>query len=119
MTLGQKQRLFSRLIAELILWAYEEGYQVSLGDAYRDPRVHGEMGEKRGYGHPWSNHKRRLAVDLNLFDDIDGDGDEDFLQDTESHRALGLKWESMHPLCRWGGRFGDGNHYSFEHGGRM
>jgi hypothetical protein len=25
----------------------------------------------------------------------------------------------MHPDCRWGGRFNDGNHYSFEHNGVM
>ena len=29
------------------------------------------------------------------------------------------KWrKAYYPLCRWGGRFGDGNHYSLEHEGR-
>jgi hypothetical protein len=27
---------------------------------------------------------------------------------------LGEFWEGLHPLCRWGGRFNDGNHYSIE-----
>jgi len=36
-TLGQKQRVFARLVAKLIEKAYELGYEVSLGDAYRDP----------------------------------------------------------------------------------
>ena len=26
-------------------------------------------------------------------------------------------WETLHPLACWGGRFGDGNHYSFKHKG--
>lgn len=113
MTLGHKQRLFSRLIAELIIWAYDHGYEVSFGDAYRDPRVFGAIGEKKGYGHSKSAHKNRLAVDLNLF--LDGK----YLNRTIDHKTLGEKWESMHPLCVWGGRFNDGNHYSFEHDGVM
>lgn len=113
MRLGDKQRLFSRLIAELILWAYEQGYEVTVGDAYRDPRVFGELGQSKGYGRAMSNHKRRLAMDLNLFKDGK------YLTRTEDHGPLGAKWESMHPLCRWGGRFDDGNHYSLEHKGRM
>lgn len=44
-----------------------QGFEVTLGDAYRDPRLHGEIGVKLGYGHPRSAHKNRLAIDLNLF----------------------------------------------------
>lgn len=111
MTLGKKQRLFTRLISELVIWAYDNGYELTQGDAYRDPRLFGKVGEKKGYGHRNSNHKVRLAKDLNLF--IDGK----YMTETEDHRPLGEKWESMHELCRWGGRFNDGNHYSFEHNG--
>lgn len=108
MTLGQKQRLFASLIPKLINRAYETGYELTLGDAFRDPRVHGVVGEKKGYGHPKSAHKNRLAIDLNLFKDGK------FLESTESHAELGAYWESLHPDCRWGGRFNDGNHYSME-----
>lgn len=113
MTLGQKQRLFSKLIAELVLWAYEQGYEVTVGDFYRDPRAFGKFGFKHqnGYGRSSSNHKRRLAGDLNLF--IDGV----YQRSTEAHRPLGEKWESMHEMCRWGGHFNDGNHYSMIHQG--
>lgn len=111
MTLGQKQRLFARLVARLIDQAHDLGYEVSLGDAYRDPRVHGALGVKAGYGHPKSAHKVRLAIDLNLF--LDGE----YLADTTDHEPLGRWWEQQHSLCRWGGRFNDGNHYSFEHDG--
>lgn len=111
MTLGQKQRLFARMSAELILKAYELGYEIAWGDAFRSPKVFGEIGESNGYGHPKSCHKLRLAVDLNLFKDGK------YLTDTEDHRELGEWWEKQHELCRWGGRFNDGNHYSFEHNG--
>jgi hypothetical protein len=105
------QSEFARLVGVLILKAYEMGYAVTLGDAYRDPRLHGAIGEKQGYGHSRSAHKQRLAIDLNLFKDGV------FLSSTEDHRPLGEWWETQHVLARWGGRFADGNHYSFEVGG--
>lgn len=110
MTLGQKQRQFTRLIGLLIEYAYQEGYEMTFGDAYRDPRVFGKVGEKRSYSSASSNHKSRLAVDFNLFKDGA------FLTTTEDHLPLGEYWESLGGS--WGGRFNDGNHYSFEHQGR-
>lgn len=50
-------------------------------------------------------------LDLHLF------RDGKWLSSTEDHRALGEWWEQQHELCRWGGRFSDGNHYSLEHDG--
>lgn len=114
MTLRQNQSTFALLVAKLIIKAYSLGYEVTLGDAYRDPRLHGAVGERKGYGHAKSAHKQRLAIDLNLFMDTDADGDLDFAATTELHRPLGEWWEEQHPLARWGGRFNDGNHYSFE-----
>jgi len=108
-TLGQKQRRFTRMLADLIRFAYDSGYELTVGDAYRDPRLHGEMGVKKGYGHASSNHKQRLAMDFNLFKDGK------FLTSTEDHRPLGEYWESIGGS--WGGRFNDGNHYSLEHNG--
>lgn len=110
MTLGSKQRKFTLMIAQLIQWAYEQGYELTVGDAYRDPRLHGEVGVKKGYGASGSLHKQRLAMDLNLFKDGK------FLTATEDHKPLGEKWESMGGS--WGGRFEDGNHYSLEYEGR-
>ena len=110
LTLGQKQRRFTRMVADLIIFAYDNGYELSFGDAYRDPRVHGHVGEKKGYGSANSVHKDRLAIDLNLFKDGK------FLTATEDHKMLGEYWESIGGT--WGGRFNDGNHYSLEHQGR-
>jgi len=111
MTLRQLQSEFAARIPRLIDKAVELGFDVTFGDAYRDPRVFGALGVKGGYGHPSSAHKQRLAIDLNLFK-----GGQ-FLGDTEAHRELGEWWEKQHPQARWGGRFKDGNHYSFEHEG--
>lgn len=106
------QSEFAALVPRLIDKAIALGYSVTLGDAYRDLRVHGALGVKLGYGHRNSGHKNRLAIDLNLFDE-----DGVFLSDTEAHKELGEWWEKQHPLARWGGRFADGNHYSFEYEG--
>jgi len=117
MSLGKKQRKFTRMVASLILWAYARGYEISLGDAYRDPRVFGKVGVKKGYGGKNSNHKQRLAIDLNLFKDGK------YLTKTEDHRPLGEQWESMGG--EWGGAKSsngksrnDGNHYSLRYNGR-
>ncbi|HBT33433.1 MAG TPA: hypothetical protein DEB15_11695 [Pusillimonas sp.] len=110
MTLGQKQRKFTRMIADLIGFAYSQGYELTFGDAYRDPRVHGHVGQKKSYSSANSLHKERLAVDFNLFKNGQ------YLTSTEDHRPLGEYWESIGGS--WGGRFNDGNHYSIEHGGR-
>lgn len=107
-TTGEAQRLFARLVPRLIDYIHEQGYECTLGDAYRDPRVFGELGEHLGYGHRNSVHKLRMAIDLNLFKDGV------FLQKTEDHEPIGVWWEQQHPLCRWGGRFNDGNHYALE-----
>lgn len=109
LTLGQKQRKFARMVADLLLFIYENGYEVTFGDAYRDPRVHGDLGSKLSYSSANSNHKRRLAIDLNLFKNGR------YLTATEDHRPIGEFWESIGGT--WGGRFNDGNHYSVEHNG--
>jgi hypothetical protein len=111
MTVGEQQELFMRLLPRLIDKAHEMGYAIRGGDLFRDPRVHGELGVKLGYGHPRSAHKQKMAIDLNLFKDGN------FLGATEDHRPLGEWWEKQHELCRWGGRFKDGNHYSLERDG--
>jgi len=74
-TLRQKQSRFVEMVARLIRHAYNEGYELTFGDAYRDPRC--------PYGSEVSLHKKRLAVDLNLFKDGK------YLSSTEAHWVLG------------------------------
>ena len=111
MKLGDKQKLFARLLPSLIDQAHCMGFEVTLGDAYRDPRSHGKLGERIAYGSLFSCHKMRLAIDLNLFKDGK------YLTTTEDHKPLGEWWEQQHPEACWGGRFNDGNHYSITHEG--
>ena len=105
--LSDKQRKFPLMVAKLLEWIYEQGYEVTFGDAFRDPRLHGEMGVRGGYGAANSCHKQKLAIDLNLFKNGN------YLPGTEDHLEIGQRWESMGGT--WGGRFKDGNHYSLEH----
>ena len=113
MTLGEKQRLFVRLVGELIDYAYVSGYELSFGDAYRDPRL-AAFNAAQGSGITNSLHCERLAVDFNLFKDGT------WLTSTDAHLPLGNYWKTLHPLCCWGGDFikrKDGNHYGITHNG--
>lgn len=110
MTLGEKQRKFTKMVAELILWAYEHGYELTWGEAYRTPEQ-AAWNARNGSGITNSLHGKRLAVDLNLF--IDGM----YQPQSSAYQLLGEKWESMGGA--WGGRFlrADANHFSLEHEG--
>jgi hypothetical protein len=110
LSLGQKQRLFSKLLATFILYVYEHGHEVSMDWCYRPPEVAAYYASI-GIGIRSSLHTMKLAADLNLFKDGV------WLRSTEDWRFFGEYWEKMHPLCCWGGRFGDGNHFSITHGG--
>lgn len=112
MSLGDKQRLFMRLLGEFLVWIYQQGYAVTGGELERS-RAQAQANAAAGTGIANSNHLRRLAIDLNLF--LAGV----YQTDSAAYRPLGEKWKSMHPLCRWGGDFSkpDGNHFSLEHEG--
>lgn len=99
LSLRSKQSLFVLLVALLLQRAYKLGYEITFGDAWAHD---GHMDN--------SLHYIRLAIDLNLFKDGK------YLKKTKDHRELGEYWESLGGS--WGGRFGDGNHYSLAHGGR-
>lgn len=110
--LAELQKDFTSCIAELIIFANDSGLELTFGDAYRDPRVHGEVGRKIGYGHKSSAHKQRLAVDFNLFS-----SEGDYLTSTLDYEPLGRYWVTLHSHASWGGDFGDGNHFSFKYQG--
>jgi hypothetical protein len=109
LTLGKKQRQFTRMIADLIIWAYEHGYELTFAEAYRTPEQ-AALNAKAGKGISTSLHLDRLAVDFNLFKGGV------YLTQTDHHQPLGEYWESIGGS--WGGRFNDGNHYSLAHNGR-
>jgi len=105
MKLRQQQSEFAYHASLLIQHAHYLGYQVTFGHALRCKEC--PIGKKH------SLHKSKLAIDLNLFDK-----DGKYLSSTEDHRILGEWWEQQHELACWGGRFNDGNHYSFTRWGR-
>ena len=108
MSLRDKQVEFARALPRLIDRAFELGYQVTLGDAYRDPR--NDVNDEPPYGSKSSKHRRRLAIDLNLFTP-DRDGNYQYCTDTEQHEELGHFWQLLGG--RWGGDWNDGNHYEW------
>ncbi len=116
MRLSTKQQQFTVAIGKLIGYASSKGYGLTFGDAMRDPRLHGELGVKKGYGARNSNHKVRLAVDFNLF--VNG---EYITSGTHpAYKDLGAKWKTLHELAEWGGegKRNDANHFSFNHNGQ-
>lgn len=107
-TLREKQSRFTRMVADLIIFAYNNGYELTLNEAYRPPETAINY-VKQGKGIKYSLHGLKLAIDLNLFKNGK------YLTSTEDHKPLGEYWESIGGT--WGGRFNDGNHYSLEHNG--
>jgi hypothetical protein len=134
---GDQQRLFFHLFVQWANWAEAQGYQFTWGEAFRSDEqaeinAMGQASRERvaalvirwfpKFAHALINngkhngirrtaHGNRMAVDLNAFKNGI------YLTKTEQWQELGEYWESLHPLCRWGGRFGDGNHLSIEHDG--
>jgi len=98
--LSRKQQRFTSMVALLITFINQRGYQVTFGDAYRDPRC--------PYGHPDSTHRSRLAIDLNLFKDGI------YLSSGEEHEEFHDYWDDIGGAKRIEG---DLNHYSLMHNG--
>ncbi|MGV1035358.1 MAG: M15 family metallopeptidase [Microbacteriaceae bacterium] len=108
-TLRAKQDRFAGMVAELIRHCHAFGYVVTFGEAWRSDEEAARLA-RAGRGISRSLHCDRLAIDLNLFfGDV-------WLKSTGDHKPIGEFWESIGGT--WGGRFGDGNHYSLTHEGR-
>jgi hypothetical protein len=111
MTLQQE---FTRAVADLIVWAYNQGFTLTVGEAWRTP-AQAHANAAAGTGIVNSLHRERLAIDLNLF------RAGKWLDRSEDHAPLGAYWKTLHKAARWGGDFKsrpDGNHYSFSPDGR-
>lgn len=101
----ERQEEFARNIAKLILFIFDSGYTCTLGEAYRTEEQ-AELYAKQGKGIKNSLHRKRLAIDLNLFKDGI------YKDKSDSYEFAGSFWYSLHPDNRWGGAGGDGNHFS-------
>lgn len=122
MGLRQKQWVFLVNVAKLILWAEQQGMELTGGELFR-PEVLQSIYLKTGKSKKQrSLHQDRLAIDLNLFVDTNNDGVKDYVADSSKYKPLGDYWCSLHPNNRWGGdwnrngnykdeKFLDGNHF--------
>ena len=121
MTESDHQAKFLYLMSLHVIWCNHNGYKVTSGDFYRDPRSHGKYGEGSGcagYSSSSSLHKKRRAGDLNLFIGADAHPDDaatggSYAQDSEAYRPAAEHWESLHPCCRSGIRYKDANHFEY------
>jgi len=109
MKLSEARCLFSKVLANHLVWL------TSIGQNYALDEGIDRLTEKD----PTSDHMKNSNHDIGLAQDIVF-YDENFqpMIRTEDHATSGVMWETRHPLCRWGGRFSDGGHYSFEWKGR-
>ena len=115
-TLHYAQVAFAKRVPRLLDKAFELGFEVTLGDAYRSPQEATRLAAT-GAGIVRSLHCDRLALDLQLFKD------NRYLTQTDDYRPLGEFWLSLSAdgfECAWGGLFSrqDGGHFSIAWGGR-
>lgn len=111
--LSDLQALHVELTAELIKYTLAfKGYTLKWGETYRTPEQ-AQWNAQHGKGIAHSLHMDRLAVDLLLFKDGV------YLTDTKDYEFMGVYWESLSPLCVWGGHFSkpDGDHFSITYNG--
>ena len=104
------QQKFPPMVAQLIQWAYANGYTLTFGEAWRSPQE-AAINAQTGAGILYSLHTERLAIDLNGFK-----GDM-LLASVADYEPLGVFWESIGGA--WGGRFSrpDSDHFSLEYQG--
>ncbi|MDD1468530.1 M15 family metallopeptidase [Dolichospermum sp. ST_sed5] len=100
---------FSAMLPKLLEYILNNGYNYSIGEAYRTPEQ-ALIYAKAGKGIKDSLHCDRLAIDLNLFKN------NMILTKSADYEMVGKYWEFLGGS--WGGRFADGNHFSLSYEGR-
>ena len=99
MGLGDKQRIFTKNVAKLIMFAYDNGIELTFGEAYRTKYQQEHYvitGKSKTMN---SKHLSRLAVDFNFF--INGE----LTYNKRVIEPLGIYWESLNDSNKWGGHF--------------
>lgn len=134
--LSALQRQFTRCLVKLEQYMLDKGYEFTLGEGWRSneqaeinalplidrkvvegllgakyPTLASAIGISTSHGIRASNHRNRLAQDLNLYKDGI------WLTDADSYRPFGEWWKTQHPSARYGGDFSDYDHFSFEYNG--
>lgn len=104
--------LFTASLAYLVGYAVSLGYDIALDEATERLTEKDPTSDHR----PGSLHHIGLAADLLLYQHAF------YLRNTDQYEPIGREWERYgvekgYPL-RWGGRFNDGNHFSWEWNGK-
>jgi hypothetical protein len=98
MTLREKQSKFAVMVAQLIVWCQDQGYELTLGEAYRtkeQQEIYVQQGKSQTMR---SKHLTRLAIDLNLFS-----AQGKYQTSASAYAPLGAYWKSLDPENVWGG----------------
>lgn len=96
----QEQSAFTKDVMRLIATAFNLGFTVTLGEAWRTQEqqdIYVKTGRSKTRD---SNHLSRRAIDLNIFTP-----DGKLCYDKEILQPLGDYWEALHPNNRWGGNW--------------
>jgi len=125
MTLREKQSIFVFNVAKLIIWCYDNGYELTFGEAFRT------LDQQQLYFEGYtllkaastlklaktkpksktlnSSHLKKLAIDINLF--IDGE----YQIEKESYKPIAEYWKSLHENNIAGYDWGwDANHFEMK-----
>lgn len=110
MTLQHKQAIFALNVGKLIIFIYKQGYAVTFGEALRTEEQ-ANIYAQQGKGIVDSLHRKKLAVDLNLFDSSGK-----YCNDVASFKQFGEYWKTLDPANRFGGDFKrvDLNHFEMQ-----
>lgn len=100
-SLSDLQKEFAKAVPGLISKAFELGFGVTVGEAWRTPEQ-AAWNAAHGLGVANSLHTERLAIDLNLFSPEGA-----YLSDdsTGAYSQLGAYWKSQGVNYKWGGDF--------------
>lgn len=104
MALVPRQAQFSRDIAQLILFANEQGYDVTMGEVQRMiemQAIYVRSGRSKTMN---SMHLKKLAADLFFFK-RESNGKRRFVQDKCELQQFGDYWESLTEGNVWGGNW--------------
>lgn len=138
MTLGEKQECFVELEQQWVAWVLAQGWKLRHGEGrILQLGPDGKTGRKAklldgspvrvrdGVHMDEGTHYMGVGADWQLF----VLGVWISMGTHPAWKEAGEKWESLHELCRWGGRFGetapgkgdghDANHISIEHNGKQ
>lgn len=98
-SMGTKQELFSKMLAEFICWLYANGYTVRMGEVWR-PQEMQDLYLKTGKTRAkYSKHQDKVAADLYILKDSK------VLSTKDELKFAADKWKSLNKDNRWGGEF--------------